>query len=44
MARTNQKVRDSKGRYLKITVLNQVKLMCNRVMLKLDTWLKSLDK
>ena len=44
MARTNQKVRDSKGRYLKITVLNQVKLMCNRVMLKLDTWLKSIDK
>jgi len=44
MARTNQKVRDSKGRYLKITVLNQVKLMCNRAMLKLDTWLKSIDK
>jgi hypothetical protein len=44
MARTNQKVRDSKGRYLKLTVLNQVKSICNRIMLKLDAWLKSLDK
>ena len=44
MARTNQKVRDSKGRYIKLTVLNQVKSICNRIMLKLDAWLKSLDK
>jgi len=44
MARTNQKVRDSKGRYIKLTVLNQVKSICNRIMLKLDTWLKSIDK
>jgi hypothetical protein len=44
MARTNQKARDSKGRYLKLTVLNQVKLVCNRFMLKLDAWLKSIDK
>jgi len=44
MARTNQKVRDSKGRYLKLTLLNQVKSICNRIMLKLDAWLKSIDK
>jgi hypothetical protein len=44
MARTNQKVRDSKGRYIKLTVLNQVKSICNRIMLKLDAWLKSIDK
>ena len=44
MARTNQKVRGSNGRYLKITLLNQVKSICNRIMLKLDAWLKSLDK
>lgn len=44
MARTNQTARDSKGRYLKITLLNQIKSICNRIMLKLDTWLKSIDK
>ncbi len=44
MARTNQKVRGRNGRYLKITVLNQVKSICNRIMLKLDTWLKNIDK
>ena len=43
MAITNQKTRDSKGRYIKVNVLNKVKSVCNRVMLKLDVWLKSLD-
>ena len=43
MARTDQKTRDNKGRYLKITILNKVKSVCNRIMLKLDSWLKSLD-
>ena len=43
MARTDQKTRDIKGRYLKLNVLNKVKSVCNRVMLKLDAWLKSLD-
>ena len=44
MARTNQTARDSKGRYIKLTVLNKVKSICNRIMLKLDAWLKSIDK
>jgi len=43
MARTDQKTRDSRGRYLKVTAINKVKLMCNRIMLKLDAWLKSVD-
>ena len=43
MARTNQKTRDSKGRYIKVNVLNKVKSVCNRVMLKLDSWLKKAD-
>ena len=43
MARTNQKTRDSKGRYIKVSALNKVKSVCNRVMLKLDSWLKSVD-
>jgi len=44
MARTNQKVRASKGRYIKLTILNKFKYFCNRIMLKLDAWLKSIDK
>ena len=44
MARTNQAVRDSKGRYIKLNLLNKIKYICNRIMLKLDTWLKSIDK
>ena len=43
MARTNQKTRGRNGRYLKVTAINKVKLMCNRIMLKLDAWLKSVD-
>ena len=43
MARTDQKTRGRNGRYLKITVLNKVKSVCNRIMLKLDAWLKSVD-
>ena len=41
MARTNQKVRDSKGRYIKLTILNKAKYFCNKIMLRLDKWLKS---
>ena len=41
MARTNQKVRDSKGRYIKLTVLNKVKYFCNKFMLKIEQWVKS---
>ena len=41
MARTNQKVRDSKGRYIKLTLLNKFKYFCNKIMLRLDKWLKS---
>jgi hypothetical protein len=44
MARTNQKVRDSKGRYIKLTVLNKAKSFCGVVAGKLDKWLKSIDK
>ena len=43
MARTDQKTRDNRGRYLKVTALNKVKSVCNRVMLKLDAWLKKAD-
>ena len=43
MARTDQKTRSRNGRYLKVSALNKVKSVCNRVMLKLDVWLKSLD-
>jgi len=40
MARTAQDIRDSKGRYIKVTVLTKIKAFCNRFMLKLDRWLK----
>jgi len=40
MARTSQDIRDSKGRYIKITVLIKLKEFCNRLMLTLDRWLK----
>ena len=44
MARTNQKVRDSKGRYIKLTVLNKFKYFCNYFMTKIEKWTKSLEK
>jgi len=40
MARTNQKVRDSKGRYIKVTLLTKIKSICNRFITKLEGWLK----
>ena len=43
MARTNQKTRNAKGQYVKLTILNKVKYMCNIFMTKLDKWLKSID-
>ena len=43
MARTDQKTRGRNGRYLKITVLNKVKSVCNRIMFKIDALIKSLD-
>lgn len=43
MARINQRVRNSKGQYVKLTVLNKVKYFCNAVMSKLDKWIRSLD-
>jgi len=43
MARTNQKVRDSKGRYIKLTLLNKVKYFCNAMMTRIERWTKSLD-
>jgi len=35
-ARTNQTVRDSKGRYIKLTVLNKFKYFCNFFSLKIE--------
>ena len=43
MARTNQTVRDSKGRYIKLTILNKIKYFCNAVMIRLEKWAKSID-
>jgi len=43
MARTNQKVRDSKERYIKLTMLNKIKAACGVFSAKLDKWLKSCD-
>ena len=43
MARTNQTVRDSKGRYIKLTILNKIKYFCNAVMTKIEKWAKSID-
>ena len=44
MARTNQTARDSKGSYIKLTVLNKFKYFCNYFSLKIEKWTKSLDK
>ena len=41
MARTNQAVRDSNGRYIKLTILNKAKYFCNKIMLRLDKWIRS---
>ena len=41
MARIMQHMRNAKGRYVKITVLNKVKYFCNKFMLKIDQWIKS---
>jgi len=43
MARTNQKVRDKNGRYIKVTILNKVKYFCNKFMMRIDKWLKSVN-
>jgi len=43
MARTNQTARDSKGRYIKVTILNKVKYFCNKFMMRIDKWLKSVN-
>ena len=43
MARTNQTIRDSKGRYIKLTVLNKIKYFCNAFMARIEKWTKSLD-
>ena len=43
MARTTQNLRDSKGRYIKLTILSKLKLFCNKFMLKVEAWTKSLD-
>jgi len=40
MARKNQAVRDSHGRYIKVTVLTKIKAMCNSFITKLEKWLK----
>jgi len=38
MARTNQTVRNSKGQYVKLTVLNKIKYFCNVIMAKIEKW------
>jgi len=40
MPRTNQTIRDAKGRYIKLTILNKIKYFCNIVILKIEGWLK----
>jgi len=40
MARTNQKVRDSRGRYIKLTILNKIKYFCNFFITKIEKWTK----
>jgi hypothetical protein len=44
MARTNQTVRNLKGQYVKLTILNKVKYFCNYFMTKIDKWAKSVEK
>ena len=43
MARKDQKTRDKNGRYIKLSALNKAKSVCNRVMFKLDAWIKKAD-
>jgi len=40
MARTAQDIRDSKGRYIRVTLLKKIKSICNRFLNKIDEWLK----
>jgi len=35
--------KNNKTKYMKVAVLTKVKLFCNRVMFKIDAWIKSLD-
>jgi len=39
MARTDQKVRNNKGQYMKLTILNKLKYFCNFFMTKIEKWL-----
>ena len=43
MARISQDKRDSRGRYIKITLLTKLKRFCNFFMIKVEKWVKSLD-
>ena len=43
MARTNQKTRNAKGQYVKLTILNKFKYFCNAMMTRIERWTKSLD-
>jgi len=41
MARTSQYMRNSKGRYVKLTILNKIKYFCNMFMNRIEKWVKS---
>jgi len=44
MARKTQGMRDGKGRYVKITILNKIRYFCNIINLWLEKWAKSVEK
>jgi hypothetical protein len=44
MARTTQGMRDSKGRYVKITILNKIRYLCNIISSKLEKWTRSVER
>ena len=44
MAKTKKKVakkKNDKVKYMKVAVLTKFKLFCNRVMFKIEAWIKS---
>ena len=44
MARTSQNLRDSKGRYIKLTIMIKIKRLCNKIMVAIEGWIKRAEK
>lgn len=44
MARIAQDLRDTKGRYIKLTIALKIKRICNRIMVSIEQWINRVDR